>query len=118
MLERDTGPRPDVGPVFSALADPTRRHVVEALARGERVTPTVLAARLPISRQAVAKHLTALTEAGLVSPARAGREVRYALEPAAFAAAAEWMAEVGAEWDERLARLHRLLADPPRPPGP
>jgi DNA-binding transcriptional ArsR family regulator len=95
--------------VFAALADPTRREIVERLAHDGPQTPTTLAAGLPITRQAVAKHLHALDTAGLVAPARAGREVRYRLTPAPLTDAAGWMAGVGAEWDERLARLQRAL---------
>ena len=104
--------------VFAALADPTRRHVVEQLARRGTLTATALAEDLPMTRQAVAKHLGALDAAGLVAAQRSGREVRYRLTPDALADAASWMAEVGSAWDERLARLHALLADRPgRPRG-
>ena len=68
-----------VGPVFAALSDPTRRRVVERLAEGEPLTATELAAELPITRQAVSKHLVALAEAGLVAQERVGRETRYTL---------------------------------------
>lgn len=73
------------------------------------MTQTELAARLPVTRQAVAKHLRALAAAGLVEPARAGRESRYRLTPAPFEAAALWMAALGAEWDRRLEALRSLL---------
>ena len=99
-----------VGVVFAALADPTRRHVVATLARRDSATSTGLAAELPMSRQAVAKHLGALSAAGLVRHEKVGRETRYALTPDGLADAAAWMAGVGAEWDTRLARLHELLA--------
>lgn len=102
-----------LGAVFHALADPNRRHVVETLARRPSVTQSGLAAELPITRQAVAKHLAALQEAGLVRAAREGRETRYRLTPDPLGEAASWMAEVGAEWDDRLARLAALLARPP-----
>lgn len=98
-----------VGAVFAALGDPTRRHVVATLARRDSATPTSLAADLPMTRQAVAKHLGTLSAAGLVSHERVGRETRYALTPGALAEAAGWMATVGVQWDDRLARLHRLL---------
>ena len=91
--------------VFSALADPNRRFLVEALARRETATATELAAELPVTRQAVAKHLAALSEAGLVTAGRAGRETRYRLTPAPLAEAVTWMERVGAEWDERLRTL-------------
>lgn len=97
------------GEVFDALADPTRRHLVEALASRGSATATGLAADLPISRQAVAKHLSALGSAGLVASHRAGRETLYELQPAPLRAAADWIGAVGAEWDQRLARLRRLV---------
>lgn len=95
--------------IFTALADPTRREVVTLLSSGGPATATALAAALPVSRQAVAKHLAQLDEAGLVSRTRAGREIRYALTPAPMTDAMGWMAEVGAAWDRRLDALHELL---------
>ncbi|HVW46505.1 MAG TPA: metalloregulator ArsR/SmtB family transcription factor [Solirubrobacterales bacterium] len=98
------------GAVFAALADPTRRHLVTALAaRSGGATATGLAAELPISRQAVAKHLATLDRAGLVSHTRHGREQRFELDPRPLADAAAWLTAVGAEWDTRLADLQRLL---------
>ena len=98
-----------VDAVFAALADPTRRRIVELLAGGQQATPTRLAAGLPITRQAVAKHLDALDAAGLVAHRRVGRETRYRLTPRPLEDAAGWIASVGAEWDDRLARLARML---------
>jgi DNA-binding transcriptional ArsR family regulator len=97
------------GPVFSALADPTRREVLGYLAEHGDATATELAGVLPVTRQAVSKHLTALGAAGLVERRKAGREARYALRPGPLSYAAEWMAAVGARWDGRLAELHRHL---------
>jgi DNA-binding transcriptional ArsR family regulator len=94
--------------VFAALADPNRRHLVEALARHE-ATATELAADLPVTRQAVTKHLTALREAGLVEVRREGRETRYRLTPGPLGEALTWMQEVGAAWDVRLDALRRHL---------
>jgi ArsR family transcriptional regulator, cadmium/lead-responsive transcriptional repressor len=91
--------------VFGALADPTRREVLRSLALEPGLTASRLAGDLPMTRQAVSKHLTALSGAGLVQARREGRETRYTLTPAPLAGAIEWMAEVGAEWDARLARL-------------
>ena len=106
-------PRPGdevrVDAVFSALADPTRRHLVEALATHPGATATGLASSLPISRQAVAKHLATLGRAGLVSESRRGREHRFELDPRPLADAAAWLTTVGAEWDTRLADLQKLL---------
>jgi DNA-binding transcriptional ArsR family regulator len=100
---------PGVDHVFSALADPTRRRVVQSLARGETVTASALASELPISRQAVTKHLAALRDAKLVSSSRVGRETRYELRPEPLDEAARWIETVGAQWDKRLAALRRSL---------
>jgi DNA-binding transcriptional ArsR family regulator len=97
----------DVGAVFAALADPTRRRVVETmLAEGSTSVPALTAA-LPITRQAVAKHLATLDGAGLIErePAAGGRQIRYRLRPGALAPAADWVREAEAAWDGRLARL-------------
>jgi DNA-binding transcriptional ArsR family regulator len=99
--------------VFTALADPSRRFVVETLAVRGSATPTELAGELPVSRQAVAKHLAALRAAGLVRSRRRGREHRYELDPAPLDDAARWMARVGAEWDERLSALARHVGEAP-----
>lgn len=98
------------GAVFAALADPTRRQVVRELARRPTATASALARQLPVTRQAVAKHLAALAAAGLVTATRAGRETRYRLTPDPLDDAIAWMAEVGGAWDERLARLRRHVA--------
>ena len=95
--------------MFAPLADPTRREIARLLADRGPLTPTELAAQLPITRQAVTKHLVALDEAGLVRWSRHGRETRYRLTPRPFEAAALWMAALGAEWDERLESLRRVL---------
>ena len=97
------------GRVFDALADPNRRYVLEALSQRETATATELAAELPVTRQAVAKHLVALSDAGLVESRREGRETLYELTPGPLGVAMEWMASVGAEWDARLAALRRHL---------
>jgi DNA-binding transcriptional ArsR family regulator len=94
-----------IGDVFGALADPTRREVFELVARGRASTATELAAALPVTRQAVAKHLAILEDARLVDGERAGRAMRFHATPAPLSEAIEWMAEVGGQWDERLARL-------------
>jgi DNA-binding transcriptional ArsR family regulator len=98
-----------VDAVFAALADPTRRAVIDRLAR-EPASASRLAGELPVSRQAVAKHLAALDRAGLVAARRDGRELRYALDPAPMGEAIAWMTSRGAQWDDRLARLARRAA--------
>jgi DNA-binding transcriptional ArsR family regulator len=97
-----------VDSVFVALADPTRRHLLDLLAARSEITATTLAEGLPVSRQAVVKHLTVLASAGLVSGNRVGREVRYAVRPEALDAAARWMAALAADWDRRLATIKRI----------
>jgi DNA-binding transcriptional ArsR family regulator len=94
--------------VFDALGDPTRRHIVESLAQGES-SATQLAADLPVTRQAVAKHLVALRDAGLVEPRRQGRETLYRLNAEPLDTAAAWITRVGSEWDERLRRLRGVV---------
>ena len=93
------------GAVFGALADPTRRSVLSIVGDHGPLTATEVAARLPVTRQAVAKHLDALRTAGLVTSAKSGRDVRFALRTEALDEAATWMAAVGDRWDRRLARL-------------
>jgi DNA-binding transcriptional ArsR family regulator len=94
--------------VFTALADPSRRRLLETLARRE-ATATELAADLPVTRQAVAKHLAALRDAGLVDARRSGRETRYRLTPGPLEDAVAWIGEVGDAWDARLDALRRHL---------
>ena len=103
-----------VGATFAALSDPTRRHVIGVLSGGQEVSVTELARELPISRQAVAKHLAALADAGLVESTRQGRETRYRLTPGPLTDAGAWIDRVGSEWDSRLGRLRRHADTRPR----
>jgi DNA-binding transcriptional ArsR family regulator len=98
--------------VFAALADPTRRRMIETLATRGTATATGLAAELPITRQAVAKHLAALKRARLVRSSRAGRETHYALDANALGDVSDWVELVGSEWEARLGRLQRTLTRP------
>jgi DNA-binding transcriptional ArsR family regulator len=91
--------------VFAALADPTRRSILRAVAEDGPLTATVLSERLPISRQAVAKHLGLLREAGLVAADRAGRETRFVAVTDPLDELAAWAEQAGRRWDTRLARL-------------
>jgi DNA-binding transcriptional ArsR family regulator len=108
-----------VDDVFDALADPTRRFVLELLAGRETASQSELAAQLPVTRQAVAKHLSTLRAAGLVRSERRGREIHYALEGAPLDKAAAWLERIGSEWDERLDALSRHVeaAGAVTPPG-
>ena len=95
--------------VFAALGDPGRRSLVEAVAARGTATATELAAELPVTRQAVAKQLSALADAGLLHATRAGRETRYTVTPEPLDEAVAWMVDVGARWDDRLAALQTSL---------
>ena len=108
-LIRAALPEPDVDAVFAALADPTRRRLLDQLSTEGPLTATELAASYPVSRQAVVKHLGALAAAGLLDAERHGREVRYGVVPGQLGGASSWLAEVGARWDHRLEALRRQL---------
>jgi DNA-binding transcriptional ArsR family regulator len=96
----------DVGHVFAALADPNRRLMIEALLREGTTSVPALTEALPISRQAVAKHLATLDHAGLIERTLArGREVRYRLRDGALQPATAWLADAEAAWESRLDRL-------------
>jgi DNA-binding transcriptional ArsR family regulator len=99
----------DLQPLFAALADPTRRAVFERLTAGGPASASRLAAELPVSRQAIAKHLATLDEAGLVERATVGREVQYSARPAALSDVTSWVDRVGTAWDTRLSRLKQTL---------
>jgi DNA-binding transcriptional ArsR family regulator len=96
--------------VFAALADPSRRSILAALAAGGPATATDLAARLPITRQAIAKHLALLTDAGLVT-AEPGerRRVRYRLRSAPMKVAQQFLAALARDWDGPLNALKEHL---------
>jgi DNA-binding transcriptional ArsR family regulator len=97
--------------VFVALADPSRRTILAALASGGPATATDLAGRLPITRQAIAKHLALLTEAGLVT-AEPGerRRVRYRLRSAPMQVAQQFLAALARDWDGPLDALKDHLS--------
>jgi DNA-binding transcriptional ArsR family regulator len=96
-----------VDAIFAALSDATRREVLRSLSEVGPSTSTELAARLPVSRQAVAKHLELLASAGLVRASAEGRARRFRVTPGPMADAMGWMVDVGAQWDERLEALRR-----------
>jgi DNA-binding transcriptional ArsR family regulator len=94
--------------LWAAIGDPTRRRVVDVLLDRGEATATAMAGELPVTRQAVAKHLAVLDRAGLVQARRQGREVRYAIRPQRLVAATRSMAQVAAEWDARLSAIKRI----------
>lgn len=96
--------------VFVALADPTRRAILAALARDGPTTVTELATRLPITRQAIAKHLALMADTGLVTAERGERRrVRYRLRSAPVQVAQQFLAALANDWDDRLQALQRHL---------
>ncbi len=94
--------------LWAAVAEPTRRRLLDALLEQGEATTTILAEGLPVTRQAVAKHLLVLNRVGLVAGERQGREVRYAIRPERLDQASEAMARVAAQWDRRLARIKQI----------
>ncbi|MGH9115792.1 MAG: ArsR/SmtB family transcription factor, partial [Acidimicrobiales bacterium] len=100
----------DPDPVFAALADPTRRRLIDQLSTTGPRTATELAGDYAVSRQAVAKHLGQLSAAGLLHPERRGRQVLYDVVPGRLAEASEWLDSVGRHWDARLEALQRSVA--------
>ena len=99
--------------IFLALADPTRRLILQRLAADQTVTATRLAAGLDITRQAVTKHLTALAQAGLLTSRVAGRERQYQLHPERLQEITAWIAQIEAMWNARLDALEAHLLAPP-----
>jgi DNA-binding transcriptional ArsR family regulator len=99
-------------PVFAALGDETRLEIVERLCDEGPLSATHLAAHARVTRQALAKHLRVLAGARVVSGARAGREVRWSLEPRRLEAARRLLEGISREWDVRLERLRRLVESP------
>lgn len=93
--------------VLAALADPMRRRLLDVLVDAGRASATTLGGRLPVSRQAVGKHLRVLEAAGLVEGVRAGREVLYSARPDPLDASARWLASLSAGWDARLGAVKR-----------
>jgi DNA-binding transcriptional ArsR family regulator len=116
MTRRPAGDRDRVGEVLGALADPTRRAIVGRLAAGATPTATELSRELPMTRQAVSKHLQSLQDAELVEMERRGRESRYRLRPEQLRLAGDWIDEVGGTWEQRLDRLKTIIEHDPSAP--
>jgi DNA-binding transcriptional ArsR family regulator len=93
--------------LWSAIGDPTRRRLLDLLLEGDG-TATTLSQRLPVTRQAVAKHLAVLDRAGLVRATPAGREKRYRVDDDQLARAVAQLSSVGSAWDARLQRIKRI----------
>jgi DNA-binding transcriptional ArsR family regulator len=97
--------------LWSAVGDPTRRRMLDLLLVDGTGTATSLSQRLPVTRQAVAKHLVVLDRAGLVHGVAAGRERRYRVDDSQLSRAAEQLASVGSGWDGRLRRIARIAEE-------
>jgi DNA-binding transcriptional ArsR family regulator len=95
----------NVDRVFASLADPTRRQLLEALGRRPASSATTLASEVPVSRQAVVKHLGVLRDSQLVASRRAGKEVLFSVRPESLVATASWMTGLASTWQERLQLL-------------
>lgn len=94
--------------LWAAVGDPTRRRLVDALLTLGEATATTLAGELPVTRQAVVKHLAVLGRAGLVGGRREGREVLYTVRPDRLDEVSHAMVRISAGWDQRLAAIKRL----------
>jgi DNA-binding transcriptional ArsR family regulator len=94
--------------LWSAIADPSRRRVLDLLVVGSETTASSLAHKVPFSRQAVIKHLVVLEHAGLINRHREGREVRFRVNPERLNDAAHAMAQLASQWDQRLQAIKRL----------
>ena len=97
-------------PVFAALGDETRWTILVALGDGD-ASASALAARLPVSRQAIAKHLALLQEVGLVESMRVGRELRYRVLGARLSETAQRLDRIGDEWDRRLTAIKAIAEE-------
>ncbi|HVA52868.1 MAG TPA: metalloregulator ArsR/SmtB family transcription factor [Acidimicrobiales bacterium] len=100
----------NVTEVLVALADPTRRDLLERLSLRGEATATALAGDLPISRQAVVQHLTVLDKVGLVRGRRHGREHRFIVRTEPLGETVKWMESLSQQWDRRL-RLIQQIAE-------
>jgi ArsR family transcriptional regulator, cadmium/lead-responsive transcriptional repressor len=94
--------------LWSAIAEPSRRRVLDLLVGSGEASASELAEQVPFSRQAVSKHLVVLEEAGLVSRRKHGREVLYRVETVRLAQATSVMADLAGRWDRRLDAIKRL----------
>jgi len=94
--------------LWSAVGDPSRRRVLDVLVRGGEASASALAEKVPVSRQAVSKHLVVLEEVGLIRRRKQGREVLFQVDAKRLDEAARAMAELATRWDQRLGAIKRL----------
>lgn len=111
MPKAKAAPKLDPANVFAALGEPTRIGLLDRLGDGEPRSISTLARGLPITRQALTKHLRVLQSAGLASVEREGRETLYRIDPAGLLAAETWIATVSSQWDAAIDRLKRHVEE-------
>lgn len=99
--------------VFEAIADPTRRGILARLRTGEALSVSELAADLPMTRQAVTKHLDLLRDTGLIRVRRQGRKRLHELDAGPLKRLDDWLAPYAVFWDDALVRLERHLEENP-----
>ena len=102
-------PKPELAQLFAALGEPTRLSLVDRLRDGSEQSIAVMATGLPISRQALTKHLKVLEAAGIAYSRRLGRETVYRIDPAGLIAAERWIADVSSQWDSAIDRLKKQV---------
>ena len=100
-------PKPELAQLFAALGEPTRLGLVDRLRDGSEQSIASMAVGLPISRQALTKHLKVLEAAGIAHSRRLGRETVYRIDPAGLIAAEQWIADVSSQWDSAIDRLKK-----------
>lgn len=102
-------PTPELAQLFAALGEPTRLGLVESLRDGSEKSIAAMATDLPITRQALTKHLKVLEAAGIANSRRLGRETVYRIDPAGLISAERWIADVSAQWDSAIDRLKKHI---------
>lgn len=103
--------RPEGANVLAALGDPTRRRILDLLTEHGPCSASTLTEHVDISRQGLTKHLATLGDAGVLTTARTGREIRYAVSPEALDAAAEWLDARARQWEAQLAALKQAAEE-------
>ncbi len=101
--------------MLAALSDPMRQRILERLSSEGAMSASEMAAGLPISRQAIVKHLRILERGGLVEAHNNGRSVEFSVQPERTTQAAHWLAQTAAEWEQRIDALRRLAVERSEP---
>ena len=104
-------PKSELARLFAALGEPTRLGLVERLRDGSERSIAALASDLPISRQALTKHLKVLEATRIATSRRDGRETVYRIDPGGLVAAERWIADVSEQWDRAIDRLKKHVEE-------